>query len=300
LFAPAPAVRLRPSGFTGTPFPKDEPAAPNPPSGANIDYVLASEPAQPVTLTIRDAQGGVVRKYSSTDVPPAVDLARIGSAPEWIARPVTLAATPGLHRFVWPMRYAAPGRGAFADGVWAPPGRYIVELQVDGRSVVQPLELRADPRVSVPADAYAAEFVLARRIEATHARVAQAAESLAALQRALPARLATAAPAEAPLLKAFAAKLAAVSGTTPATNPSNAWWRPGRALTSLRYLNETLNTLEEAVDGADAAPSPDARDGYAKIEALVPPVLAAAASLRGPELSDLNANLKQAGAAPLP
>ena len=26
LFAPAPAVRLRPEGFTGTPFPKDEPA----------------------------------------------------------------------------------------------------------------------------------------------------------------------------------------------------------------------------------------------------------------------------------
>ena len=41
LFTPATAVRERGAGFTGTPMPKDEPMASNPPSGAYIDYVLA-------------------------------------------------------------------------------------------------------------------------------------------------------------------------------------------------------------------------------------------------------------------
>ena len=61
LLAPAAAVRLRPEPFTGTPFPKDEPAAANPPFGAHLDYVLA-DPATEVTLTIRDAQQNVVRQ----------------------------------------------------------------------------------------------------------------------------------------------------------------------------------------------------------------------------------------------
>ena len=41
LFAPATAIRARVAAFTGTPLPKDEPIASNPPSGAMIDYVLA-------------------------------------------------------------------------------------------------------------------------------------------------------------------------------------------------------------------------------------------------------------------
>src|SRR5262249_53268804 len=44
LFSPARAYRVRPEAFTGTPFPKEEPAAENPPLGANIDYVLAAAP----------------------------------------------------------------------------------------------------------------------------------------------------------------------------------------------------------------------------------------------------------------
>ena len=43
LFKPAVAVRERPAGFTGSPMPKDEPMAPNPPFGAYIDYVIRSD-----------------------------------------------------------------------------------------------------------------------------------------------------------------------------------------------------------------------------------------------------------------
>jgi len=302
LFAPAPAVRLRTDEFAGTPFPKDEPAAANPPDGASIDYVLATAPAGAVTLVIRDAAGAEVRRYTSADAPPTADLARIAFAPEWQRVPVTLAATPGVHRFVWPLRYAAPpglARGAFTDGVWAPPGRYTVELQVDGRALAQPLDVRPDPRVSLPAAAYAEQFALARRVETARARVASANDPASALQTAVTARAVTASGDEGTALRTFESRLAELTGIQPAVNASDGWWRPARALTTLRYLTETLRTLQQAVDGADAAPTPDARTGIAKVETLIPPVLARWETVRRDDLAALNARLAAAGKTPV-
>ncbi|HEV8410917.1 MAG TPA: glycosyl hydrolase, partial [Gemmatimonadaceae bacterium] len=47
LFAPSDAVRVRRPEFTGTPMPKDEPMAADPPDGAYIDYVLKAAPKAP-------------------------------------------------------------------------------------------------------------------------------------------------------------------------------------------------------------------------------------------------------------
>ncbi len=107
LFEPATAVRLRPAGFTGTPSPKDESAAANPPLGALLDYALKTA-AQQVALEIRDGQGELVRRYTSADPAPGPDLTKLAITPDWVPPPVRLATTPGMHRFVWPLRYAAP------------------------------------------------------------------------------------------------------------------------------------------------------------------------------------------------
>ncbi|MHB8528427.1 MAG: WD40/YVTN/BNR-like repeat-containing protein [Caulobacteraceae bacterium] len=168
LLPPARAIRYRPVPFSGTPLPKDEPMAPNPPAGAYIDYELARTPAGPVTLTIRDARGGVVRSYSSANpLPPSPRAASV--APEWLPAPPTVAVGAGLHRFVWDERYAPmSGKGA---GVWAPPGRYTVVLDTAGKTFSQPLDLAPDPRVKASRADYAAEFALARRIGALQARL---------------------------------------------------------------------------------------------------------------------------------
>ena len=52
---------------TDTPLPPDEPAAPNPPEGAIINYYLKSAASGPVTLEILGGDGKLVRRYSSTD-----------------------------------------------------------------------------------------------------------------------------------------------------------------------------------------------------------------------------------------
>ena len=173
LFAPAIAIRTRPADFTGTPMPKDEPRAPNPPNGAYIDYRLASPPKGPIEIAILDSAGAVVRTYSSAQTLPALDLAKIDTAPEWIERSPPPAATAGLHRLVWDFHYAPPA-GIDSErpvsGVWAPPGAYTVRLTVDGQTLSQPLTVVADPRVRAKQQDYQSAFELARRIESDRAR----------------------------------------------------------------------------------------------------------------------------------
>src|SRR6185295_14764645 len=103
LYEPAPAIRFRGAGFTGTPMPKDEALAPNPPNGAYIDYVISQ--AQKVTLEIFDDHDMLVRSYTTEETPPGPNPAKLTTAPEWFDKPSTLSGAPGMHRFVWPIRY---------------------------------------------------------------------------------------------------------------------------------------------------------------------------------------------------
>ena len=143
-----------------------------------------------MTIEILDAADALVRRYSSADVPPAMDLKKLGTAPEWFTTPSTVSAAPGMHRFVWPLRYPAPaglagrrsaGGGAFADGIWAPPGSYKVVLTVNGQRFTQPLTVVPDPRISLPASAYAEQFTFAREVEQTRASLAAALTEAGAL-----------------------------------------------------------------------------------------------------------------------
>ncbi|MEJ0047888.1 MAG: hypothetical protein WDN04_18520 [Rhodospirillales bacterium] len=97
LFTLAPAIRLHPPSFTGTPMPKDEPMAPNPPSGAIIDYALPTGASVPVEIAISDAKGAVVRQFRSTDPVPVPDLAKIAAAPEWIVTRQPTGRDPRVH-----------------------------------------------------------------------------------------------------------------------------------------------------------------------------------------------------------
>lgn len=296
LLAPAEAVRVRPAGFTGTPLPKDEPIASNPPFGAAIDYVLKSTPKKPVTLRILDAEGKLVRSYSSSDqAPPASRRERVLS-PEWVTPPPVLSAKPGMHRYVWPIRYAAaPGlaRGSsFTDGVWAPPGRYTVELEVDGQRLSRALTVVPDPRVKLGPAAYLSQFDLARRVERAREGVAVATKEAEALHKQLSSR-ATTSPA-ALVLDARVREISELDESRPGAFPG-----PPRSLTSLRFLEEALDKLATVVDGADADPTPDARTGFAKLESSLGSTLAEWESLKSKDLTALNASLAKDGQAPV-
>ncbi|HSP34585.1 MAG TPA: hypothetical protein VLU46_09750, partial [Thermoanaerobaculia bacterium] len=257
LFKPATAVRVRLAGFTGTPMPKDEPMAPNPPNGAYIDYVASGGP---VTLEILDASGQLVRRYSSSDPVPRANPAKLRSAPEWFDTPSSLSTTPGMHRFVWPLRYPLADaldeqhRGAYSVGVWAPPGNYTVVLTSGAQRLTQPLTVAADPRVKLPAAAYAEQFALARQVEQLRAAVHAARGE-----------------AEEMLKSSSDARIRELADVVP----EDQWWVAPRSTSSLRYLETKLADLQDAIDGADAAPTPDVRESWSKLRPVADETLKA-------------------------
>jgi photosystem II stability/assembly factor-like uncharacterized protein len=169
LLKTADAWRVRRSNYTDTPMPPDEPMGENPPDGAIIDYQLAQNTRGPVTLEILDANGTVLRTYSSTDpvAPTDKELTTNLIPAYWPLRHGPLPNTAGMHRWVWDLRATAPTAPHYEYPISAVPGRtpltpqgplvlpgiYTVKLTVDGKSETQPLTVKMDPRVHTsPAD----------------------------------------------------------------------------------------------------------------------------------------------------
>ena len=111
LFKPADAINMPAPSENGTPLPKDEPFAENPPSGAMIDYYLKSAPAGPVTLEILDAAGQTIRRYSSEDRTTPRDPNTLNIPAIWSPTPEPLSAAAGMHRWVWDLRPSGGGGG---------------------------------------------------------------------------------------------------------------------------------------------------------------------------------------------
>ncbi len=284
LFPPAPAIRLHEPAFVGTPMPRDEPMAANPPVGAYVDYVLPGKPAGPVEITILDDRGAVVNRFSSDDAPPKLDLSKIDAAPEWLATAAPPSATAGQHRFVWDLHYSPPTSSPDArrgrQGVWAPPGAYTVELKVDGRTLRQPLEVVADPRVHLGASAFQAEFTLARRIEAAQVTAGDALRAASELRGRLQSQLTGASPARRAQLQGEIERVDAVTDLAP-EDPRNSVGRPPGSPKGLSDISERLARLETAVDGADGAPTPDDVSGFDQADAALRAALGALHTLGG-------------------
>ena len=246
LFRPQQALRVRWNQNPDTPLPPDEPRAPNPPDGAIIDYFLESA-ATVVTLEILDAQGKLVRSYSSAESQPP--LRDEGNIPRWWIRPAQIPSRePGLHRFVWDLHHPAPlvvetGFPIAAvpgdtprepRGPWALPGRYTVRLMAGGEERTQPLVLAMDPRVKTPLLALQRQFDLSRR-------VAQAIDDdFAALQAVRKARAAKDTP-----------ELEELEGVEKPLRIRR-WEEPPP---SLKSLNARLSAIFVMLQETDAAPT---------------------------------------------
>jgi photosystem II stability/assembly factor-like uncharacterized protein len=303
LFAPRAAVRLHPAAFQGTPDPKDEPAAENPPRGAVVDYYLKAAATGPVAIEVLDSGGALVRRYASDDPVEPPDLQKIVVTPNWAPPASAPAASAGMHRFVWDLHYATPkgllrGRGRRSgQGVWAPPGRYSVRLTGGGRTLTQPLLVEKDPRVSVSADDLVRQFDLARRIETDRVTVAEALAAATDLRKQIKELSGKASAKSADELAALTKDLVAVAG--PALDPEEAYDLAGAAPTSLLRLSVELSRFQAAVESADAAPTPDAVAGFAWRRERVAAGLARWREFLASRLPKANRVLEAEGRAPL-
>jgi photosystem II stability/assembly factor-like uncharacterized protein len=301
LFKPTVAVRERPWGFTGTPLPKDEPMAANPPLGADIDYVLPVKVNGPVTLTIFDANNKKVQSYTSATKIVTPDAATLEFAPEWVPPRQILSLAPGMHRFVWNVHYPGAGNpeNPFGPGgVWAPPGNYAVELSVDGQTLRQPLVIEPDPRVNVTPAALQREFALAMKVQKASAQISATLKDAGETLKALAARDAQETKLQPQIEQTMAAISALSDIPLPAKKHSDRESQSFRA-DSLQALAADCRKLKQSVDGADADPSTDSRAAYATLSKTLGDTLHAWQRLKQKDLAALNAGFKAEDEKPL-
>src|SRR5205085_6178430 len=172
----------------------------------------------PITLAISDAAGTMVREYSSVAPPRDTTMPNV---PEyWLAPPIVLPTTAGMHRIAWDLRYAdpptlnygysgtaldyreytlnwhaIPGRTPRSTlvGPIVLPGTYTAKLTVNGLAYTQPISVVQDPRITVPAAALAAQLRLQQRMVAGLGATYHAVTYIQDLRAALTARTAQAA-----------------------------------------------------------------------------------------------------------
>src|SRR5258708_9716250 len=192
---------------------------------------------------------------------------------EWVREAVPLSAEAGMHRFVWDLKYALP-KGVHRSfygpaGVWSLPGNYTVKLTSNGKSSSQTFTVKMDPRISTAEDALRQEFVAASRISARLGDVAAAQERAEELQKQIVARKAEAggnAEVSASLAE-LARRIDEVYGV-PAEEFGFLGLRlPDAEPVTLHKVAGALTGLLMIVDGAEAAPTADARAAATKGEA---------------------------------
>jgi photosystem II stability/assembly factor-like uncharacterized protein len=150
LFRPADAFVIPQPSENGTPQPRDEPLADNPPFGAVIDYYLKSNESGAITLEILNPAGESIRRYSSDDKIVTVNPDTLDIPAFWIKTQPTLSNAQGMHRWVWDLRPTPPadkGAGGFRRGLPPVlPGIYTIKLTAGDKSYTQSLIVKIDPR----------------------------------------------------------------------------------------------------------------------------------------------------------
>jgi photosystem II stability/assembly factor-like uncharacterized protein len=235
----------------------------NPPAGAILDYYLKSAPSAPITLTITDGHGQVVRTFTSAKSTGGKSEGREES------RAMSLPAAVGLNRFVWNLqgRGPAPLPGLFimemerGAGPLVVPGTYQVELAVDGQKYTAPLEVKLDPRVHVSQTDLEKQLDFAVKIQG---RINELHTAIGEM-RVTNSKLEAAARADASQAAAAAAmqhQITEIEGRITQLQSTN---MPASLVYPI-MLDAKYADLLNVVEGADSAPLAQAHEMFADYE----------------------------------
>ncbi|HEX5460790.1 MAG TPA: hypothetical protein VFX20_12550 [Steroidobacteraceae bacterium] len=258
LFAPEVAWRVHPNNNKDTPLPPETPEGQNPPAGAVIDYWLGKDTQGPVTLEVYSFTGQLVRRFASDEAEPRIRAERYFDE-EWLRPAERLSAAPGMHRFVWNLRYARPQAISYdyaiaavfgedtptgLEGPFVLPGIYNVVLSVGGQQYRAPLVVQLDPRVHTSSADLHTLLTFSQSLDAALERASAAYEPKKAAHDALEAaaRQLTAKHGDRTLLKAVE-KLR--DATAQRHDESD-----------LGAISGRISALEADAESADRAPTP--------------------------------------------
>jgi hypothetical protein len=133
----------------------------NPPRGAIITYALKQQPKEPLTLTFSDAQGNLVRSFTSRDLSST-------EKPKELKAP----AVAGWNRFIWDLRHTPvtkiegsdPAAEATIDGPLVAPGTYQVTLTVGDSTHSERFEVTKPSSLPASQEDLQAQYDLLLRI----------------------------------------------------------------------------------------------------------------------------------------
>ncbi len=302
LFKSEAAYRVRRSTNPDTPIPPDEPAGENPPDGAILDYFLTQPASGPVTLEIVDAQGKLVRRFSSVDKPEVTpaELEKQLIPLYWIRMPKTLSAGAGMHRWVWDLHYPSPASlqhqypisavpydtPRSPQGPIALPGEYTARLAVNGHTSTASLTVKMDPRVTAsPGDLekqFDLEMRLASELTVSTEVVTQARSIVDQLHK-----LGNQSGALSESIKTLDQKVGTIlRGPTPAV--------PGASEPTLTRASAAVDALYTSVGQADTAPTSAQINAAADTERDLSALMKRWEEIKNSDLPALNRQLKSA------
>jgi photosystem II stability/assembly factor-like uncharacterized protein len=279
LFRPSSAYRVRNYNYPDTPLPPEEPAGQNPPDGAILYYYLKSAASSPVTLEVLDSAKKLVRRYSSDDKPEPIDpLANVPTY--WIRPPQILAASAGMHRFIWDLHYPAPDAlrheypisAIYRDtpryplGPAAMPGQYTIKLTADGKTYTQPLTVKMDPRVKTPPAGLLQQFTLATRVTGMMRRDYEALQEIRDLRSKI--------GQQNPDLEKQVAALEGGSRRPPGDEDED------EDAGGLTKLNNDLSTVLGVIEGSDSSPTTQAVAAVSDLDRRLQSLLAKSRELK--------------------
>ena len=311
LFAPRTAIRVRRDENQDTPLPPEVPAGKNPPDGAILNYFLPANSAGNIQLEIYDEHEKLVRSFSSADVPKEPEETPY-VAEYWLAHPEPPSKAPGMHRFVWNLRYADPRAmhpqspynypiAAIVGSTPLPPqgplvlsGKYEVRLKAGGQDLRQALEVKMDPRVTAARNELESSLELQLKISALleknfdgYQQTKQLRERLAGLMKRAK---------EDPIAVAASTLDAKVAGLQDEATPIS----ESPKTTSFMSMNDALTALMALVDGADFAPSESSFATHRRICQGENEALAAWQDLKNKDVAALNTLLRKSSLATVP
>ena len=309
LFRPQTALRVRWDTNTDTPLPPDEPAGQNPPDGAIIDYYLGAPPSGPIVLEILDANGKLIRHYSSADevkpIDPMLDIPKY-----WVRPPQSLSAEPGMHRFLWDMHLTPlPGLGGEEEypmtaiyrdtpltptSPWVMTGGYSVKLVVDGKTDSQPLALAMDPRVKTPETGLKLQFTLSGELYEDVKASLTAIQQLQSLRQQLD-QLKAKAPqgAVAQAIAALDQKTRELEGNIP-PKFGGGGRAPWTGPETVNQISGSLRTLMMMLQEADVAPTTQEIAAVAEERKKFSAIMARWTAVTNEDLPKLNSQLRAA------
>ena len=155
----------------------------NPPLGAIVDFYQRKPQAKTPVVEVLDSRGGVIRRDTGThkehdkDVPDVTNKA-------------------GLNRYVWdfhedgPVQWMGAAREEYRGpkiGALVVPGTYTVRIVLDGKTLVQNVVVKPDPRDAWTQADYQAGYAFNKKYFDDYGKIDQALNNLDALKKSLAA-----------------------------------------------------------------------------------------------------------------